>query len=255
MAQFILPEKPEDEFTEADWAEAIDQDRPGGPLVFTNVGAEGVLVGEIPANKKRSAQRKILGYSIAATKNVHKYTAPNFQCGADDLLGGSYFTPGYLDSNVATRTDTYAPYLTGGKLNPSWGVNHIFTVDVTPIDKLGISLIYVMSQAFPYPANCNSGMNIQGYTDNSCAGGMAVAASQSSGISTDSQRVNQIFWLTVGYQVLDWLNISAALITATPQKAENNSLRQPFLSFDYNAFSTVSLGATVSIDKVAAKLF
>ena len=65
MPQFILPESPADEFREDDWSEDVDNVRPGGPIVFTNEGAEGVLVGQIPANKKRSAHRKILGYSIA----------------------------------------------------------------------------------------------------------------------------------------------------------------------------------------------
>ena len=68
-------------------------------------------------------------------------------------------------------------------------------------------------------------------------------------------RDSQVLWFTVGYQVLDWLNVSVAWINYAPLRKPDNSYRQGIVSVDYNAFTQISAGATITIDKLAGKLF
>lgn len=59
-------EDPDDEFDyETDWKEAIDITQPGGGDVTSATSQEAVLVGYVPFNKVRSAERYFLGYSYA----------------------------------------------------------------------------------------------------------------------------------------------------------------------------------------------
>ena len=81
-----------------------------------------------------------------------------------------------------------------------------------------------------------------------------LAQNSGSNVLRQGHADSQIFWATVSYQALDWLGVSLSLITASPQRHPDGTPRQPFLSVDYNAFSQVSFGATVSLEKAAAKL-
>jgi hypothetical protein len=51
------------------------------------------------------------------------------------------------------------------------------------------------------------------------------------------------------YQVNPRMGLTLGWSTYGPQRRPDNSERQPFVSVDYNAFSTVSLGAYVSLGR------
>jgi len=98
-------------------------------------------------------------------------------------------------------------------------------------------------------------ISYNGQDHNTYQTGMTVAGNSGSNILQVAHRDAQWFWLTASYQINDWLGASIALITISPQRKPDGSLRQPFISTDYNAFSQVSFGLTLSIEKAAAKLF
>lgn len=62
-------ETPEDEFTADDWKELLDNVQPGGGDVFGLGRGEAVLVGYIPARKRRSARTFFLGFAEADNTN------------------------------------------------------------------------------------------------------------------------------------------------------------------------------------------
>jgi hypothetical protein len=130
---------------------------------------------------------------------------------------------------------------------------HIFGVDFAPTEKLSFSALYILIDAFAYAAPCNITFN--GMPLNVCANGDAVAANSGSNILRVGHKDTQVLWLTAGYQVLDWLNLNIAWINWAPQRKPDGSIRQPFISTNYDAFTTVSFGATVSIEKAAGKIF
>ena len=59
--------------------------------------------------------------------------------------------------------------------------------------------------------------------------------------------------LAVSYQALDWLGISLAWINWAPMQKLDSSYRQGIISTDYDAFTTIQLGATITIDKLVAR--
>jgi hypothetical protein len=61
----IAIEAPADLFTISDWQELMDQADPAGPDVLSLASGEATLVGQIPANKARTALSFFLGYSYA----------------------------------------------------------------------------------------------------------------------------------------------------------------------------------------------
>lgn len=62
----LYVENPDDEFTyETDWKECIDNTQPSGSDTSSATSQESVLVGLVPFNKVRSAERYFLGYSYA----------------------------------------------------------------------------------------------------------------------------------------------------------------------------------------------
>jgi hypothetical protein len=64
----IVEESEADTFTAADWKEFVDVSRPGGSQILSAEGSEAVVVGYIPANKKRSFYLFTRGYSLADTE-------------------------------------------------------------------------------------------------------------------------------------------------------------------------------------------
>lgn len=64
-APVVVIEQPEDEFGEADWRETLAAFQPGGGDIISTERSEATLVAEIPARKRRSAARFLLGYHWA----------------------------------------------------------------------------------------------------------------------------------------------------------------------------------------------
>jgi hypothetical protein len=113
MGQFVIPEDPDNEFdSDADWAEWIDQLKPGGPAALSNEGQEDVLVGDVPPNKLRAAARRVLGYSVAddgspyRLRRVLPWRHPRF-----DYLFASGFTAEFYNPAGNPDNDENKPYI------------------------------------------------------------------------------------------------------------------------------------------------
>jgi hypothetical protein len=200
-----------------------------------------------------------LGYSFGFTKYFHQYTTPG-ESTSGAPLKNDLVAAGYGASDIAPSTANFLsdPSKVGtiNGLNPDFGFTHIFSVDVAPIDKLNFTLLYLLIDAYSYPATCDP-INVAGVgLVNDCANANTVAK-VSNGVGTAGRQIkdSQVLWVTVGYQVTDYLNLSLAWINWAPLRKPDNSYRQGIISTNYDAFTTVNFGATLSIEKVAAKLF
>lgn len=248
------------------------------PVVGININPG--IIGTIPASVQSRFQttrfalgatlglnRGFLGrlnarYTLGFTKLFHKYTTPRAsEDGApleDGTIANNVRLSQAFDSSLANaptdvRTNPYFFSTVGGR-NPNFGLSHIFGLDITATEALSFSVMYILRQSFPYTVPCVSDYaNVSGI--DLCANGSEVASKSGSDITLEPQRVSQIFWVSAGYQINDWLNISASLVTASPQKAPDNSVRQPFLYVNANNFSSVSLGASFSIDHILDHVF
>jgi hypothetical protein len=197
-----------------------------------------------------------IGYSFGFTKYFHQYTSPGVsQDGAP--LQNTLVSQGLSTSDIAPTNANFLndPSHVGtiGGYNPNYSFMHIISADVSPIDKLTITGLYILIDAFAYAAPCSYSVN--GVPYDLCSTGQAVAGNSGSNILYVGHKDQQVFWLTVSYQVTDYLGLSVAWINWAPQRKPDGSIRQPFISTDYDAFTTVSIGATVSLEKAAAKIF
>lgn len=214
------------------------------------------LTGGLRADRSFFGDKFGLSYTLLATKNFHRFTSPVGQetsfGTADPQIG---YSENYHLSNALAPGGGADPFnATSFSRNSSYGFTHIFGIDINPTDKLSFSILYILVDNFRYPWPDNDTITVNGQPHDLQEAGQKVAANSGSNVLRQGHADSQIFWATVGYQALDWLNVSLSLITASPQRHPDGTPRQPFLSVDYNAFSQVSFGATVSLEKAAAKL-
>jgi len=195
-----------------------------------------------------------IGYSLGYTKNFHQSTVPVVNPGDPTATGGTAGSNSY-DGAVGTTISNF--YLdpsragTVGGFNVSQQVTNIFSGSIQITDKLGLDLLYILISPFTYVPDCT--ITAQGQIVDTCASGNAVAASSGSTLSRGQKGMSQVLWLTLGYQALDWLNVSLAWINWAPTYHPDGPYRQGIISTDYNAFTTLQLGMTVTIDKLAQK--
>src|SRR5262249_23628588 len=111
--------------------------------------------------------------------------------------------------------------------------------------------------AFTYDHSCATSnvTTTDGVPYDTCTAGDRVAANSGASLARPSHRDSQVFWATLSYQPLDWLGISLAWINWAPMQYLNRKYRQGIISTDYNAFTTIQLGATITVDKLAARLW
>ena len=216
------------------------------------------LTPSLGVNRSFLSDKITVGYSFAFTKYFQDFTTPGLsKDGA--ALNNDLGLQGYGNVDISSNMVSYLadPSHEGtlGQRNANYGFRHIFSFDYAPLEKLTFSLIYILTDAFAYGVPCV--LPTYGNVGNvdTCTNGDKVAANSGTNVLQVAHRDSQWFWATAGYQALDWLNVSIALITISPQRHPDGSLRQPFLSTDYAAYSTVSAGVTVSLDKAAAKIW
>jgi hypothetical protein len=192
-----------------------------------------------------------VGYSFGATKFFHQYNVPVYRTNpiGDGAITNNYDTQtGFSQGYIGDPT-----YLgNSASFNSDYGFRHTFLADLAPTDKIGVTALYILIDTFKNaPEHCDITYNGQSYNICDSTNAVAGVPVQFHGHPIPSQ----VIWITAGYQALDWLNVNIAYITWSPTRFPDNSPRQPFFSADYNGFSSVSLGATISIDKAAAKIF
>jgi hypothetical protein len=191
------------------------------------------------------------GFSLGGTKYWHRNTTP-LVTAAPDALGAGFVANTFSSSTVSGNSgDFYAdPARAGGdNINPQWGVTNLVSVDYAPVKKLSFSVLYIQLHSFSYDQGASCPGVYGGLYTDPCAKTNEVAL-RSNGSGAGGRHISdtQIFWATVNYQVLPWFGLSLAWINAAPLRHPDNSLRQPFVSTDYNAFTNVSLGATFQLN-------
>ena len=204
-----------------------------------------------------------LGYSFSFTKYFYRNNTKVFDSTPGALNGTSTGDPTLNQSQGGVSAQdvqsNWANFLAdpsrgngSGRNNANFGLGHIFTLDLQPIDKLGFTFIYWINSAYDYPVSCASTVN--GQPHDLCATGAAVAANSGSRTLETGVRDSQIFWVSANYQLLDWLALSASYITVSSVRKDDGSRRQPFISTNYDGLTTVSLGLSVTIEKAVARL-
>ncbi len=192
-------------------------------------------------------------YTFGATKHFHRYTtAGESQGGA---LPDALVTSGYGAADVQSTTANFLadPSRLGtlGDLNPSFGFLHYFEIDYSR-GRFNFSALYILIDTFSYAARCGPGQ-YGGVTTDPCANAGAVARGANGvGAAGRAIRDEQVLWLTAGFQLEDWIALSLSWINWAPLRFADNSYRQPFISTNYDAFTTVNLGFTISATKAAA---
>jgi hypothetical protein len=191
------------------------------------------------------------GFSLGVTKNFQKQSTSQVQTS----------TTGTTDPNAVNGGNPYDGALVGGLanfyadptrqaslggLNVNFSVMSVISGGVQFSDKWSFDALYIIANAFPYSQSCTE--NVQGYSINLCDTGNAVAANSGSELWRPGRRDTQIFWATLNYQPWDWIGFSVAWINSAPMWKPDSSYRQGIISTDYNAFTTVSFGTSISID-------
>lgn len=193
------------------------------------------------------------GYGFGFTKYFHRYTTPQLNPAAGPMaatVGGNYndgaygagLSNFYLDPS---RTGTIGGY------NPSYALVHTISGGVQINDRWSFDVLYLIIDAFTYDHSCT--LQVNGATYNTCTTGDAVAGSSGASLARPGHRDSQVFWATLAYQPLDWLGLSLAWINWAPLQKPNSTYRQGLISTDYNAFTTIQLAATITVDKLAAR--
>ncbi len=194
-----------------------------------------------------------LSYGLAFAKNFHQRTSTEYTLagGQAQAQGGNPYD-GVNGSGLSNFFVDPSRQATEGGLNVSHSLINLISLRGTWLnDKVYASLLYILSSGWTYSPSGGCIMNVPGVGPTDvCANGAAVAGNSNSEIRA-GRHDSQVFWASVGYHPLDWLGIDLSLITASPLTYANTSPRQPFISTNYDALTTINLGASVTIDKLA----
>jgi len=141
-----------------------------------------------------------------------------------------------------------------GGYNINYSVSHTISGGIQLSDKWSIDVLYVIIDSFTYDHTCaTSNVAVAGAQYDTCSAGDRVAADSGASLARPSHRDSQVFWATLGYQPLDWLGLSLAWINWAPLQRLDSSYRQGIISTNYDAFTTIQLAATITVDKLAAR--
>lgn len=191
------------------------------------------------------------GYGFGFTKYFHRYISPQLNPAAGGqaaTIGGNYNDGAY----GAGLSNFYAdPSRVGtiGGYNPSYAFIHTISGAVQLSEHWSFDVIYLIIDAFSYDHSCT--LEVNGVAYDTCSAGDTVASSSGASVSRPGHRDSQVFWATLSYQPRDWLGLSLAWINWAPLQKPDSSYRQGLISTDYNAFTTIQLAATITVDKLA----
>jgi len=197
-----------------------------------------------------------VGYGFGFTKNFHRYTSPQLtpEAGGDAATAGGNFSDGPYGAGLSNFYLDPSRDGTIGGYNINYSFSHTISGGIQLSDKWSIDVLYVIIDSFTYDHSCaTSNVQVAGLQYDTCSAGDRVAANSGATLARPSHRDSQVFWATIGYQPLDWLGISLAWINWAPLQKLDSSYRQGIISTDYDAFTTVQLAATITIDKLAAR--
>jgi hypothetical protein len=194
------------------------------------------------------------GFSFGVTKNFHKQSTVTYTSSTNGTVttnGGNPYD-GALSSGLSNFYADPSRQASFGGLNTNFALLSIISGGVQFNDKWSFDALYIVSNAYPYSQDCIQ--QVQGYSVDLCGNGNAVAASSGSALWRPGRRDNQTFWATLNYQPWEWIGFSVAWINSAPMWKPDSTYRQGIISTDYNAYTTVSFGTSISIDHFAEML-
>jgi hypothetical protein len=193
-----------------------------------------------------------IGYNFGASKNFHAYSTAGISTGRNGAaaeegtnssspISGTGLSNFYADP---TRAAT-------GTFGTSYSFSNGLSAHYTVSPKWDADLLYLWTDGFSYPHRCDYGL--PAVDVNTCSTGAAVAGSSGTSIDSVGHRRAQVLWATVNYNFRPWMQFSLAWVNWAPREKPDSSYRQPFYSTDYNAFSSVILSASTSLEEVAKR--
>jgi hypothetical protein len=195
------------------------------------------------------------GVGVSYTKNIHNSVVPqiNPQTGGAAGTSGENAYDGAVGTSISNFYADPTRVSSVGGFNVSQQVAETVSGSILLYKNLTLDALYILIQPFTYVEGnyCNYAVNGTPY--DICAAGNSVASASGSYLSRGTKGMTQVLWLTLGYQAMDWLNVNLAWINWAPTYHPDGSYRQGIISTDYNAFTTVQLGMTVTIDKLASR--
>lgn len=232
------------------------------------------LGGLLSISKTLFKGKLTIGYNIAGTKFFHKYQEGGL------IIDSSAQPDGRVDQNYQiSQTGSFAfgnNSTVGLRSTPTRdangnlqfdvsadGANNDFSftngglISVDPIDQLNFSAIFSVVTAYAYELKqCEVDLGLLGGTTDACANAQRVGqVSNGVGVSGRRHADLQNLWISTTYTPTDWINFTLALSTSGPLRRADNSYRPLFFDTSYNQFTQVTLGATLSIDHLAGRIF
>jgi hypothetical protein len=208
------------------------------------------LGGSLGVSRGFFNNRLRLGYSLGLTKFVHGSTTAGLspRDGVDADEAGSNPSSGVSGVGIS---NLYAdPSRLGGSgFLTSFSFLNGLTASVPLGKKWSSELGYSWTDGFTYAHRCV--VDVAGQTVDTCKTGAAVAAQSGSSVEGRGHRRGQIFMASVNYQYRPWLGFSMTYLTWSPREKPDTSYRQGFISTDYNAFTSLLVGATISLEELA----
>ncbi len=231
---------------------------------------------QVGLGKELWKDRVSLGYSFGFGKGFYRYNSgvPNLSNGNSTPDQQLLANPVAFSSNFYGTDDQHQSLLCSpGEptcTNPSFFLQNTFRVSLNITRLLSATLLYRISDVnFANRTDC---MDTPAFDGGPPVATCSGPAADSGSVSNRTWRDTQLFWASVAYQALPWLGVSLSYITATPfwkyaTSTQNDpsssavgdgqstrSYRQGLWSADANAFTTVSLGVSVSVEGLASSL-
>jgi hypothetical protein len=193
-----------------------------------------------------------LFYTLGLTKNFHAYSTPGLDPGAGGPAGEEGGNPasGLAGTGIS---NLYAdPSRVGqGGYNTSFALANSLSAHLELGGRWSGDVLYLWTDGFTYGHPCQ--IDVSGLSVDSCRTGAAVADSSGSAVEGRGHKRGQVFWVTASYNYRPWLSFSLAWVNWAPREKPDSSYRQPFISTDYNAFTSVMLSATTSLEEIAKR--
>jgi hypothetical protein len=197
------------------------------------------------------ADKLRISFTGGFTKNFHAYSTPGLEPAGITAgeTGGNASSPleGVGISNLYADP---ARVGTSG-YNTSFSLSNALSARYEFNGRWNADVLYMWVDGFTYGHRCLVAV-VDGAVD-SCRTGAEVAAASGSEVTGRGHKRSQVFWVTVAYQVRPWLGLSLAWVNWAPRMMPDSSYRQGFISTDYNAFTSVMLSASTSLDQITAR--
>lgn len=182
-----------------------------------------------------------VNYGLSFAKNFYRYETRTVASSDDPL-----------DFNNLS-VDTGTNEAEGVRPNTSYSFTNSLGMSYSFPRGLSATTSYGLTQSFTY--DFSDGCTIEladGSLEDVCENTVQVGDPDEG----RTLRVNQTFGLGVGWTAREWLSLSLGLNTSSPLRKNNTTdLNNPFWHGSRNGYTSVALGATVTMDKLYANAF